>query len=71
MVWLPTFSPAPRRVAPADAGDCPSTLGTVTDVCVPDTVSTTCTVALTLAPPAGLWLSTVPTGWLLVTYLTV
>ena len=71
MLWLPTFSPSPLRVAPADAGDCPSTLGTDTDDCALDTVSTTGTVALTLVPPAGLWLITVPTGWLLVTSLTL
>ena len=41
------------RVEPADAGDCPTTLGTDTEVWVPDTVSTTGTVAFTLAPPAG------------------
>ena len=71
LLWLPTFSPAWVRVEPADAGDCPSTLGTETEVCVPDTVSTTGTVAFTLAPPAGFWSRTVPTGWVLVTLLTL
>ena len=53
LLWLPTLSPAPRSVAPADAGDCPSTLGTETDVCVPETVSTTGTFALIFVPAAG------------------
>src|SRR5271169_363266 len=65
--WLPTFRPAWLNVAPAEAGDCPSTLGTFTEVWVPDTVSTTGTVDLTLVPPAGFWLSTVPMGLWLVT----
>ena len=59
--------PLPLSVAPADAGVCPSTLGTDTDVCVPDTVSTTGTLALIFVPAAGLWLITVPTGWVDVT----
>ena len=63
--WLPTFRPAWLRVAPAEAGDWPSTLGTFTEVWVPETVSTIGTVDLTLEPPAGSWLSTVPMGlWL-------
>ena len=60
--WLPTFRPAWLKFAPAEAGDWPSTLGTDTEVWVPDTVSTTGTVDLTLVPPAGFWVSTVPMG---------
>ena len=56
---------------PADAGDCPSTLGTETEVWVPDTVNSTLVVVLTFDPPAGDWSSTVPIGLLLVTYFTV
>ena len=55
LVCLPTFRPAPFRMEPADAGDSPTTVGTVTEVWVPDTVSCTLTFALTLAPPAGFW----------------
>ena len=64
LVWLPTFRPAWVRVRAGAAGDCPSTLGTETDVCVPDTVRFTWTVWLDLGarrrgsgsapcPPAG------------------
>ncbi len=56
---------------PADAGVCPTTLGTVTDVWVPDTVNSTFVEDLTLSPAAGFWARTVPMGLLLVTYLTV
>ncbi len=67
----PTFNPFCARIAPALAGDWPSTLGTGTAVCVPDTVSTTGMLALMLVPPAGFWLMTKPTGWLLLMYLTL
>jgi hypothetical protein len=62
LVWLPTLSWACCNTDPAEAGDVPTTLGTCVVVCVPDTVSCTFTVALTCAPPAGFWSSTVPTG---------
>ena len=72
LLWDPTLRPAPLRVAPADAGDCPSTLGTDTDVCVPDTVSCHRNVRLDLgASRPGSGSITVPTGWVLVTYLTL
>ena len=47
---------------PAWAGDCPITLGTDTEDCVPETVRVTLCVSRILVPPAGSWLSTVPTG---------
>ena len=50
LVCVPTVRPAWFNCEPADAGDCPSTLGTGTWLCVPDTVSTTATFCLTLAP---------------------
>ena len=56
---------------PARAGDCPTTLGTETELWVPETVRATLRVSRILVPPAGSWLSTVPTGWLLVTLWTV
>ena len=62
MVWLPTFSPAWVRMPPALAGDCPTTLGTDTEVCVPETVRTTLRVSRILVPAAGSWLKTVPTA---------
>ena len=71
VVWLPTFRLSPRSVAPAAAGDCPTTLGTDTEVWVFDTVRVTLCVSRILVPPAGSWLGTVPTGWLLLTLWTV
>jgi hypothetical protein len=69
--WLPTVRPARASVPPAAVGDCPSTLGTETDVWVPETVSCTGTVCLTWDPAVGLWDNTIPCGWLLETVLTV
>ena len=62
MVWLPTLSPRWVRMPPALAGDCPMTLGTDTEDCVPETVRVTLCVSRIFVPPAGSWLSTVPTG---------
>ena len=42
-----------------------------TEVWLPDTVRRTGTFALMVAPAAGIWLSTVPIGWLLEMYFTV
>ena len=70
LVWDPTLSPAWVKCDPAAPGDCPSTLGTETSLCVPETVSTTVAFCLTLAPPAGVCEITVPTGLGLVMPLT-
>ena len=67
VVWLPTVRPAWVRRLPARAGDCPMTLGTETEVWVPETVRATFFVSGIFWPAAGFWSSTVPTGWLLVT----
>ncbi len=67
----PTLRCAWFKMAPAAVGVCPTTLGTDTEVWLPDTVRTTFVVCLTLLPPAGDWSSTVPTGWSLDTLRTV
>ena len=53
LVCVPTVRPARARTAPALLGDWPRTLGTDTEVCVPDTVRAIGTLALILEPPAG------------------
>ena len=49
-------------VLPADVWEKPTTLGTVTEDWLLETVSLTMVVDLTEFPPAGLCLSTVPAG---------
>ena len=67
LVWVPTLRLAVVRALPAAAGVNPTTLGTVADVCWPETVKLTTVVEGTSALPAGYWASTVPAGLLLVT----
>lgn len=60
VLCVPTVRLLPLMVLPAAAGESPTTLGTWVEFWLSTTVSFTTVVEGTEAPPAGVWVSTVP-----------